>query len=201
MLALLAFGSAMAHGQSMPAAVVAVLPPGLHSDVVFDLYSPLASSEEMLGRLMSPLWNERMHDKIATSEQTLVEQSITLAQERFTVYIPKGDKPAGGYGLLVFILPWDKAKFPPRWLPEFDKHGVIAITASNSGNDRNVLERRIPLALSAYENIARRYTVDRSRVYIGGLSGGSRVALRIGTRVSRSLRWCAAECGQRPIRQ
>jgi poly(3-hydroxybutyrate) depolymerase len=41
------------------------------------------------------------------------------------------------------------------------------------------LERRIPLALLAAHNVMQRYPVDKERLYIGGMSGGSRVALRI----------------------
>jgi pimeloyl-ACP methyl ester carboxylesterase len=37
----------------------------------------------------------------------------------------------------------------------------------------------VPLALLGYENIRRRYRIDADRVYVGGLSGGSRVALRV----------------------
>ena len=37
----------------------------------------------------------------------------------------------------------------------------------------------MPLALSAEENIIHEYPVDRQRIYIGGFSGGSRVAERV----------------------
>jgi pimeloyl-ACP methyl ester carboxylesterase len=40
------------------------------------------------------------------------------------------------------------------------------------------LDRRIPLALLGAYNIMQRYPIDSDRVYIGGFSGGSRVALR-----------------------
>ena len=39
-----------------------------------------------------------------------------------------------------------------------------------------ILERRLPLALLGYWNARSRYPIDPDRVYVGGLSGGSRVA-------------------------
>jgi poly(3-hydroxybutyrate) depolymerase len=56
---------------------------------------------------------------------------------------------------------------------------MIFVSASNSGNDANVLDRREPLALLAAHNVRQRYPVDPDRVYIGGFSGGSRVAMRL----------------------
>ncbi|HXB00825.1 MAG TPA: PHB depolymerase family esterase, partial [Steroidobacteraceae bacterium] len=87
--------------------------------------------------------------------------------------------PAEGYALLVFIAPWQAAAVPRKWISALDRHGMILVTAANSGNTENVLERRIPLALLAAHNVMQRYPVDKERLYIGGMSGGSRVALRI----------------------
>jgi pimeloyl-ACP methyl ester carboxylesterase len=56
---------------------------------------------------------------------------------------------------------------------------MIFVSPANAGNDANVLDRREPLALLAAQNIMNRYPVDPRRVYIGGLSGGSRIALRL----------------------
>jgi pimeloyl-ACP methyl ester carboxylesterase len=56
---------------------------------------------------------------------------------------------------------------------------MIYVSAANSGNGASILERREPLALLAAHNIMHRYRIDSSRVYIGGFSGGSRVALRV----------------------
>jgi poly(3-hydroxybutyrate) depolymerase len=55
---------------------------------------------------------------------------------------------------------------------------MIFVTAANSGNGTSTIERREPLALLAAWNVMKRYRVDPNRVYIGGFSGGSRVAQR-----------------------
>jgi predicted esterase len=60
-----------------------------------------------------------------------------------------------------------------------DQLGVIFVSAARSGNDQDVLLRREPLALLAFDNVAARYPVDPDRVFIGGFSGGSKVAERL----------------------
>src|ERR1700730_6918458 len=151
---------------------------GLQSDVVFSDYSPLSSSTELLHRLLSPLSAVQVGKKLASSAVALRDQPINLAQEKFTVYVPS-HPPAQGYGLLVFIPPWDNAMLPRGWAAILDRRGVIFVSAANSGNEANILDRRDPLALLAAHNVMQRFRVDSERIYIGGFSGGSRVALRL----------------------
>jgi dienelactone hydrolase len=166
---------------SLPAAFAAnapIMATGMQRDVVFSDYSLLSSSAELAQRLLSPLKSARIRQQLARSGQALREQSIDLAHEHFAVYVP-ADTPARGYALLVFVPPWQGAIVPQGWPGALDRHGMIYVSAANSGNEENVLDRREPLALLAAQNIMRRYRVDPERVYIGGFSGGSRVALRI----------------------
>jgi len=110
--------------------------------------------------------------------KALREQAIDLSNERFDVYVPPHPH-AQSYSLLVFVSPWATGAVPPQWTSSLDHHDMIFVSAANSGNDANVIDRREPLALLAVQNIVNRYPVDPERVYIGGFSGGSRVALRL----------------------
>ncbi|MEP7042265.1 MAG: hypothetical protein ABI843_04350 [Dokdonella sp.] len=169
----------MSFGSTRIQAADNALAAGAHNDVMFDNYSPLASSDELQRRLLSPLLAQALREHIAASGQALSEQSIDLAHERFAYYVPLGEPPAAGYGVLVFVSPWQQATLPRSWFAVLDRHATILVTAAASGNEENVIGRRVPLALTAYENIARRFRIDPSRAYVGGLSGGSRVTLRI----------------------
>jgi pimeloyl-ACP methyl ester carboxylesterase len=151
---------------------------GLQSDVVFSDYSPLSTSAEILHRLLSPLNAVQARKTLAQSAVALRDQPIDLAGERFTVYVPS-HPPTGGYGLLVFVPAWENAMLPRGWAAILDRHGVIFVSAANSGNAANILDRRDPLALLAAHNTMQRFRVDPERIYIGGFSGGSRVALRL----------------------
>ena len=159
-----------ASAQDSPTAVT-----GLQSEVVFTEYSPLSRSEELARRILSPLTNVEIAKASVTSG--LRPQAIDLNQETFVVYVPV-KRPPQGYGLLVFIPPQQRANLPGGWASVLDEQGMIFVSASKSGNDESVLDRRIPLALLGAYNIMQRYPIDKDRVYVGGLSGGSRVALR-----------------------
>jgi pimeloyl-ACP methyl ester carboxylesterase len=160
-----------AHGPAAP------LTPGtLLKDVTFTEYSPLSRGAEIARRMMTPLASRHLQQFISTKGGALREQPVDLAKEKFAVYVPAGAPPKSGYGLLVFVAPWPEATEPRRWRPPLDRHGLIFVAAANSGNETSIYDRRVPLALLAYENIRARYPLDPKRVYVGGLSGGSRVA-------------------------
>src|SRR5271168_3924713 len=162
--------AAAVHGSDSAAAV--------QHDVVFTEYSPLSGSLELARRMLSPLTFAQLEREAKRKNVKLREQPVDLANEKFALFVP-AQAPPEGYALLVFIAPWQAAAVPRNWISALDRHGMILVTAANSGNTENVLERRIPLALIAAHNVMQRYPIDRDRLYIGGMSGGSRVALRM----------------------
>ena len=161
------------------AAGVAAAPAAVQKQVVFDQYSALAGNAELIDRLFRPLLARRMREKLAASGQGTDGQSVDLAHEYFAVYVPADAPASGKFGLLVWISPFDPAGIPKMWLPVLDRHAMIVVTAADSGNAANVYSRRIPLAMLGYANVTKAYPIDPARTYVGGLSGGSRVALRV----------------------
>jgi len=174
--AFIAPGFATAEGARPPADEAGA--PGLHRDVMFEGYPPLARGPALARRLLSPKSYRELQGRLIASGEGLNEQFFDLAAERFAVYIPKR-RPARGYLLIVFIAPWGEAALPPGWGSVLDDYGAIFVTAARSGNEESVHRRRIPLALAAAWNIAAKYDVDRSRIYAAGFSGGSRAAERL----------------------
>lgn len=164
---------------TMPFVVTAQEAPdpgtGLQRNVIFSEYTPLSGSVELVHRTLSPLANVQIAR--ATKNQPLRPQAIDLAQERFLVYVP-AQRPTQGYALMAFIAPWQDAHLPAGWATVLNEHGMIFVSAAKSGNAENVLDRRIPLALLGAYNAMQRYPINPDRVYVGGFSGGSRVALR-----------------------
>lgn len=165
---------------SMVSSVIAGHAPVAASgqQVRLDSYAPLSRSSELVRRLLTPLNAQRVLQAATQPGHGLREQSIDLAQESFAIHVP-ARRPSRGYALLVFVPPWPEAVVPPGWIGTLDRRGIIYVSAAHSGNDANVLDRRVPLALLAAWNMMRRYRIDPQRVYIGGFSGGSRVAERI----------------------
>src|SRR5258708_37795868 len=128
--------------------------------------------------MLSPLAALQLKRQMTRSGKQMVEQPIKLSEEKFIAYVPS-PRPARGYALLGFVPPWEDARLPSGWTPVLDRYGVIFVSAARSGNDESVFDRREPLALLAAHNAMQRYPVDPERVYIGGFSGGARVALRL----------------------
>lgn len=174
-------------------------PSGLQNHVVFSEYSPLSRSVEVVHRLLTPLNARLVVQAAAQPGKHLREQSLDLANERFTLYVPPASSEK--YALLVFIPPWERAEVPTEWVSALERHHMIFVSAANSGNAANVLDRREPLALLALHNVVLRYPVDQSRVYIAGFSGGSRVALRLLVGYPDAFRGALLMAGSDPIGQ
>ena len=150
----------------------------LAETVIFHSYSSYSTYGELARRLMSAAAATQLERQLAAAGASLSGQPIDLAAEEFVIYLP-AHKPEQGYGLLVFVPPWPQARLPAGWERALEQHGVIFVSAARSGNGENTMGRREPLALLAAHNVLNRYPVDARRIYIGGFSGGSRVALRL----------------------
>jgi dienelactone hydrolase len=172
------------------------LTAGLQRNVIFSEYSPLSGSVEVARRTLTPLVNVELTR--AAKNAPLRAQAVDLIQEKFSVYVPT-QRPARGYALMVFIPPWQDAHLPQGWATVLDEHGMIFVSAAKSGNEENVLDRRIPLALLGAYNAMQRYPIDPDRVYIGGFSGGSRVALRVALAYPDLFRGALLNAGSDPV--
>jgi pimeloyl-ACP methyl ester carboxylesterase len=154
---------------------------------------------EIARRTLSPLTFRRVQEALSATGRALRDEPVDLSKERFSVYVPAGEPPRDGYGLLVFVAPWSQATRPRRWRPALDRRGLIFVSAENSGNEAKVLDRRVPLALLAFENVRARYPIDPKRVYIGGFSGGSRVAQVTALAYPELFRGVLLNAGSDPI--
>ena len=186
-------------GLCTAALCVAPPPTGLQRDVVFNLPAPLARNGELLRRLVSPLHALDMQREMDRNPEALEASPLAPSQQHFALYVPTSPAPASGYALLVFVPPWNDARVPVEWIQVLDRNRVIFVTAAGSGNDADVLDRRDPLALLAAYNVMQRYHVDPARVYVGGFSGGSRVALRLALAYPDLFRGALLDAGGDPI--
>lgn len=168
-------------------------------DVVFTRYTPLASNAEIARRALPPLTYRRIQEALAARHDRFADQTIDLARERFDVYVPDGPPPANGWGLVVFISPGDAPTRPWIWRGPLDDRRLIFVAAQGSGNTRNILDRRLPLALLAYENVRARFAIDPTRVFVMGLSGASRVAEIVALAYPDVFRGAILNAGADPI--
>lgn len=175
-------------------------PRGTPYQIEVTQYDPLFGNAEITRRLLSPLAREAVRDFLLRSRERLPAYPLDLAKERFLVYVPPGAPPSPrGFALLVFVPPWGQARLPFGWASQLNHYGFIFITPASAGNTAVVLSRRVPLALAAERNIAREYCVDPNRIYIGGFSGGSRVALRVALGYPDIFRGALLHAGADPL--
>jgi dienelactone hydrolase len=172
----------------------------IQPDAVLSAYPTLATNAEIARRVLSPLANQVLHQRLSGSGQALSAQAIDLAKERYLVFTPAGPPPPGGWGLLVFVPPWDQARLPAGWAQVLEKQGLLFVTPAHAGNDQSPLGRREPLALAAL-GLMNRLPIDRRRVYVGGFSGGSRMALRLALAYPDVFSGALLNAGSDPIGQ
>src|SRR5262249_37992314 len=183
----------------LPTACATTARGTLEANVVFDRSTPLSRSVEIARRTLPPLTFLAVEHKLLADKTKLSEQPVDLSKEKFSIYIPPGPPPPAGYGLLVFIPPWNDPTHPRIWRPPLDPRGIVFVAADTSGNEMSILERRLPLALLAVENVRARYRIDPNRVYVGGLSGGSRAAEIAALAYPDVFRGALLNAGSEPI--
>ena len=102
----------------------------------------------------------------------------------YRVRIPQGGSPSG---VLVFVKTGDSGELPGgNWAAELDRQNLIWIAAENYGNNRPSA-KRVLAALAGLKLIESTETIDSKRLYIGGISGGGRIASQIITRFPQTF--------------
>lgn len=101
---------------------------------------------------------------------------VNLDGEKFFVRYPSGYNSAFPHGLLVFLSPSDEfADIPPGWASILDKNKLIFVAPLSVGN-KQPRGRRAGMAVVAARKFQEMATIDAKRIYVGGFSGGARVA-------------------------
>lgn len=110
--------------------------------------------------------------------------------ESLELYVPERCAAQAPCGLLVWVSPSPSGRMPgaeqepgpagrrSELIPVLDERGVIWAAANRSGNPE-AITRRMRLALDAAHAVMDVYPVDPERVYVGGHSGGGRLASRL----------------------
>lgn len=105
------------------------------------------------------------------------------ADHTFQLVVPNDYDDSEAYGLLVFIHPnnnIDIDRFFGQHIQDvLTKHKLIWVSYSDAGNPvmPNI---RMGLALDSVHNVAKRYKVDKQRIYVSGMSGGGRMTCMAG---------------------
>lgn len=115
----------------------------------------------------------------AAHGDTLSGPALDPAGARWELIAPDDCSPQAPCGVLVWIHPWDDARAPRDWLPVLRRARVVYVSPFGAGNAQPVLDRRVPLALLGLARARAEVAIDPARTWIGGFSGGGRVASRM----------------------
>ena len=91
------------------------------------------------------------------------------------VFVPDSYDPEKPAGVLTYVSPTRSGLLPEPWKPVLAERNLIWISGNKTGNFTGVQHRSI-FAILGTELIRNSYTVDDSRLYITGFSGGGRMA-------------------------
>jgi hypothetical protein len=97
------------------------------------------------------------------------------APATYQVYVPKPDPQRPLYGVFAYITASPTAAFPPGFTEVFEKYRLIGICPDNAGNPI-ITPMRQWKVLDGITAIRRKYPIDPARIYLGGTSGGGRMA-------------------------
>ena len=156
-----------------PGAAVAVAPPASQPDVRRGGFLVKFTQRNELSPLpaMFKRYGRKPARQVADYE---------LAAEPFKVIVPEAYDPQTPFGVVVFVSPADGDEaMGDLYAPVLAKRKLIFVGALNGGNNREVWHR-LALALDGLGNIQQRYNIDRERQYVSGMSGGGRIASRLG---------------------
>jgi predicted esterase len=99
----------------------------------------------------------------------------------YRVRIPQNSSSSG---VLVFVQPIDSGELPETWTAELDRRNLIWVAAEDFGNE-HPRAQRVLAALAGLKLIETTEDINLQRAYVGGMSGGGRIASQIITRFPR----------------
>jgi pimeloyl-ACP methyl ester carboxylesterase len=147
--------------------------------VAFDAPAPYADRAVIAERMLHRFQFERARAHAVDAGRPFAGAALDPRAERWELIAPDDCRAEAPCGVLVWVHPWDDARAPRDWARVLRAARVIYVGALRSGNDRPVLDRRVPLALHGLAGVRARYATDPARTWIGGFSGGGRVASRL----------------------
>lgn len=98
---------------------------------------------------------------------------------RAVLYVPDGEPPAGGWGVVVHVDADPNAELLSGWREAFDARRVIFVAPHDVGNDQDSA-LRIAWTLDALASVRAGWPVDPRRVVVSGFSGGAAIAVIVG---------------------
>ncbi|HXP83133.1 MAG TPA: hypothetical protein VN841_00345 [Bryobacteraceae bacterium] len=103
--------------------------------------------------------------------------------QTYVLYLPSNYTPAKRWNLILAFDPGGRGRRPvERYQAAAEKYGYIVAGSNNSRNGPWDISRAAALAM--WTDVLQRFSIDASRIYAAGHSGGARVAMSIAMETS-----------------
>src|SRR4051812_423152 len=106
-------------------------------------------------------------------------QGYVSAEQTFELYVPRGLKNGEGAGLILFISPNERGIGLEAFRKICDERKLLFASPHKAGNGVEG-RQRVRIVLDVLDEIRRQQRIDPDRTYIGGFSGGGRIACAVG---------------------
>lgn len=107
-------------------------------------------------------------------------ENYDSTKQRFELYVPAGVESRAAAPLILFISPSQKATGLSQFRKLCDREGIVFASPHQAGN-KTPGTRRVRIVMDTLDEVRRRIKIDPDRTYIGGFSGGGRIAMTIAT--------------------
>lgn len=121
-------------------------------------------------------------------------------KQTFELFVPPRYTEKNSWPLVLFISPGAKSSAFRNWQQVCQREGVFFVGPHGAGNSTNMRER-VRIVLDALDEVRRKYRIDADRTYIGGFSGGGRVACAIGFSLTELFGGVIPVCASGDLRQ
>lgn len=98
--------------------------------------------------------------------------------QKYELYAPRTVNPTKPTGLILFVSAGNDPAGLSQWRTVCDAAGMLFASPYGAGNNTQGPERT-RIVLDVLDDVRRRFAIDPDRTYLGGFSGGARVACRI----------------------
>ncbi|MDA1014302.1 MAG: hypothetical protein O3A00_07590 [Planctomycetota bacterium] len=99
--------------------------------------------------------------------------------QTYELFVPPKYDKRQTWPLILFISPSQKSTAFRNWQQVCQREAVLFAGPHQAGNNTD-MRQRVRIVLDVLDDVRRKYRIDPDRTYIGGFSGGGRVACSIG---------------------
>lgn len=100
------------------------------------------------------------------------------ADQTYELYVPERYSERKSWPVVLFISPGNRGTGFNQWREACRRRGIIFASPHDAGNGTPG-PRRVRIVMDVLDDLRRRFKTDTDRTYIGGFSGGGRIACQI----------------------